>query len=318
MTSLSPDNLNRLNQKIDSLASRGSRILGCAYKKIPNSESKISNLSDLCNEMTFVAFIALHDPIREEVKESIKICRQAGMRPIIVTGDHRLTAKAIAEELELPAKEENIIDGSELEKLSEEEFRKRLNEIEIYARVEPRQKLKIIQAWQERGEVVAMTGDGINDAPALKKADIGVALGSGTDVAKEASDLIILTDNFSVIVAAVEEGRIIIDNIRKTVTLLVSQCFSEIILIGASIVGGLPLPILPVQILWENLIEGSPRGLLWLLNRKKKCDGKKTGTPEQPAFDNSNEDDNFRFRHFYRFNSFGTIFVSAKNRNAAV
>ncbi|MEK7624224.1 MAG: HAD-IC family P-type ATPase [Patescibacteria group bacterium] len=270
MTSLSPDNLNRLNQKIDSLASRGSRILGCAYKKIPNSESKISNLSDLCNEMTFVAFIALHDPIREEVKESIKICRQAGMRPIIVTGDHRLTAKAIAEELELPAKEENIIDGSELEKLSEEEFRKRLNEIEIYARVEPRQKLKIIQAWQERGEVVAMTGDGINDAPALKKADIGVALGSGTDVAKEASDLIILTDNFSVIVAAVEEGRIIIDNIRKTVTLLVSQCFSEIILIGASIVGGLPLPILPVQILWENLIEGSPQGIALAFEPKEK------------------------------------------------
>ncbi len=266
MSKLSSESLNQLNQKLDNLASRGSRVLSCAYKKI--SGTKIED-TDFC-KMTFVAFIAFHDPIRKEVKEAIEICRQAGMRPIIVTGDHRLTAKAIAEELGLPAKEENIIDGNELEKLSDAEFQERLKEIEIYARVEPRQKLKIIEAWQKRGEVVAMTGDGVNDAPALKKADIGVAIGSGTDAAKEASDLILLTDNFSIIVAAVEEGRVIIDNIRKTVTLLVSQCFSEIILIGASIVGGLPLPILPVQILWENLIEGSPQGIALAFEPKEK------------------------------------------------
>ena len=184
---------------------------------------KYEKLEELCNDLTFVGFIALHDPIRKEVKGAIKICRQAGMRPIIVTGDHRLTAKAIAKELGFSAKEENIIEGKELEGLSDEEFQKRLEKIEIYARVEPRQKLKIIQAWQDRGEVVAMTGDGINDAPALKKADIAVALGSGTDVAKEASDLILLTDNFSIIVAAVEAGRVIIDKISKTAPLLVSQ-----------------------------------------------------------------------------------------------
>ena len=276
---LSSEKLNQFNQKLDNLASRGSRILGCAYKKIRGTEIKDTDFQ----EMTFVAFIAFHDPIRKEVKEAIKICRQAGMRPIIVTGDHRLTAKAIAEELGLPAKEENIIEGSELEKLSEEEFQKRLEKIEIYARVEPKQKLKIIQAWQEKGEVVAMTGDGINDAPALKKADIGVALGSGTDVAKEASDLILLTDNFSIIVAAVEEGRVIIDNIRKTVTLLVSQCFSEIILIGASIIGGLPLPILPAQILWENLIEGSPQGIALAFEPKEKdVMGRKPEHPNRP------------------------------------
>ena len=278
MSQLSSETISRLNQKLNTLTSRGSRVLGLSYKKFSDAKLKIQ--TDDFSEMTFVAFISLHDPIRKEVKSAIKICRQAGMKPIIVTGDHRLTAKAIAKELGLPSKEENIIEGKELEKLSDEEFQKRLEKIEIYARVEPRQKLKIIQAWQEKGEVVAMTGDGINDAPALKRADIGLALGSGTDVAKEASDLILLTDNFSIIVAAVEEGRAIIDNIRKTVTLLVSQCFSEIILVGASIIGGLPLPILPAQILWENLIEGSPQGVALAFEPKEK--GVMERKPEDP------------------------------------
>jgi len=276
--SLSEAKVKELNKKCEELAARGQRILATAYKK--TTQSTISNQQLAINNLIFVGFIALHDPIRKEVKEAIKICRQAGMRPIIVTGDHKLTARAVAFELDLPTKEENIIEGSELEKLTDKEFQKRLERIEIYARVEPRQKLRIVQAWQERGKVVAMTGDGINDAPALKKADIGLALGSGTDVAKEASDLILLTDNFSIIVAAVEEGRTIIDNIRKTVTLLVSQCFSEIILIGASIVGGLPLPILPAQILWENLIEGSPQGIALAFEPKEK--GVMERKPEDP------------------------------------
>jgi len=269
---LSEEKIKELNKKIDDLAAKGQRILATAYRKMSNVKCQMSNvkLEELCQDLTFVGLIALHDPLRKEVRDAIKICQQAGMRPIIVTGDHKLTAKAIAAELGLPNKEENIIEGSELEKLSDEEFKKRLKDIEIYARVEPVQKLRIIQFWQEKGEVVAMTGDGINDAPALKKADIGVALGSGTDVAKEASDLILLTDNFSIIVAAVEEGRAIIDNVRKTVTLLVSQCFSEIILVGASIIGGLPLPILPAQILWENLIEGSPQGIALAFEPKEK------------------------------------------------
>jgi len=202
------------------------------------------------------------------------------MKPIIVTGDHKLTAQAIAGELGLPAREENSIEGWELEKLDDEEFKKRLKDIEIYARVEPAQKLRIVRAWQEKGEVVTMTGDGINDALALKQADIGLALGSGTDVAKEASDLILLTDNFSIIVAAVEEGRVIIDNVRKTVTLLISQCFTEIILVGASIIGGFPLPILPAQILWENLIEGSPQGVALAFEPKEK--GVMERKPEDP------------------------------------
>ena len=275
---LSKEKLKELNKKCEELAGKGQRVLATGYKK--TTQSTINNQQLAINKLVFVGFIALHDPLRKEVKEAIKICRQAGMRPIIVTGDHKLTAKAIALELNLPAKEENIIEGSELEKLTEEEFKKRLTKIEIYARVEPAQKLRIVEAWQRRGEVVAMTGDGVNDAPALKKADIGLALGSGTDVAKEAYDLILLTDNFSIIVAAVEEGRAIIDNIRKTVTLLVSQCFSEIILVGASIIGGLPLPILPAQILWENLIEGSPQGVALAFEPKEK--GIMERKPEDP------------------------------------
>lgn len=283
----------KIKRKMEELAGRGERVLAAGYKKIKSKELRlqpahhppakagpIKNLEELCDNLTFVGLISLHDPIRKEVREAIRICRQAGMKPIIVTGDHKLTAKAIAEKIGLPCKEKNIIESPELEKLSDEEFQKKLEDIEIYARVEPSQKLRIVQAWQERGEVVAMTGDGINDAPALKKADIGLALGSGTDVAKEASDLILLTDNFSIIVAAIEEGRVIIDNIRKTVTLLVSQCFSEIILIGASIIGGLPLPILPAQILWENLIEGSPQGIALAFEPKEK--GVMERKPEDP------------------------------------
>jgi len=254
---ISKKKLDELNKKFEHLTRNGLRVLGTAYKRIKKVEvTKADELIEKnLEDMVFVGFIALHDPLRPEVKEAIKICRQAGIRPIIITGDHKLTAKAIAKELGLLISEKNIIEGKELEKLSDEEFEKKLKDIQIYARVEPRQKLRIVKAWQKKGEVVAMTGDGINDAPALKQADIGVALGSGTDVAKEVSDLILLTDNFSVIVAAVEEGRAIIDNIRKVITYLLTDSFTEVILIGASLLFGWPLPITAAQILWVNLIE---------------------------------------------------------------
>ncbi len=282
--------LLKLNKELENLTRKGLRVVATAYKKTKNQKSrqrrgspeaaKTKNLEEEVNDLVFVGFIALKDPLRKGVKEAIDICKQAGMRPIIVTGDHRLTAKAIATELGFKIKAKNIIEGKDLDELSDADFEKRLKEIQIYARVEPKHKIKIIEAWQRKGEVVAMTGDGINDAPALKQADIGVALGSGTDVAKEVSDLVLLTDNFSIIVAAVEEGRVIIDNVRKTVTLLLSQSFSEIILIGGSIIGGLPLPILPVQILWENLIEGSPQGIALAFEPKEK--GVMARSPEDP------------------------------------
>lgn len=256
---ISENKFKELKQKYEKLTSRGLRVLAMAYK-IKGSEENYKNKQELSKEISnliFVGFIALKDPLRLEAKKMIRICKEAGLRPIIVSGDHKLTVKAIAEELGLPTKEKNIIEGRELDKLSDEEFKKRVKEIEIYARVEPAQKLRIIKAWQEKGEVIAMTGDGINDAPALKGADIGIALGSGTAVAKEVSDLVLLDDNFSVIVAAVEEGRAIIDNIRKVITYLLSSSFSEVILVGMSLLFGWPLPVLAGQILWVNLIEDS-------------------------------------------------------------
>jgi len=260
----------RLEKQLDSLAEKGLRIVASASRKIRNWKLEIRNLQDFCKNLVFAGFITLKDPIRPEAKEAIKICRQAGMRPIIVTGDHKLTAKAVATELGFKIGEENILEGQGLDKLSDKDFEKILPEVQIYARVEPRHKMRIIEAWQERGEVVAMTGDGINDAPALKQADIGVALGSGTEVAKETSDLILLNDSFSIIVAAVEEGRAIVDNIRKVITYLFCSAFTEVLLVGTSIFAGWPLPILAAQILWINLIEDGPLSLALAFERKEK------------------------------------------------
>src|SRR5680860_361025 len=248
----------KLEEELKKLTSKGQRVLATGYRIVEKSENityEIKGLEALCHDFIFTGFIALSDPIRKEVKQAMEICRKAGMRPIIVTGDHKLTAKAVAEELGFEIADENMLEGMDLDKLSDKEFEEILDKIKIYSRVEPKHKMRIINAWQDRGEVVAMTGDGINDAPALKRADIGIALGSGTVVAKESSDLILLNDSFSIIVKAVEEGRVIIDNIRKVITYLLSDSFSEVILVGASIFVGAPLPIIAVQILWVNLIE---------------------------------------------------------------
>ena len=255
---------NRSNKILQNLTNQGLRVIAVAFKK--HAKSQTFEVKDL----TFVGFIGLKDPLRPEARQAIKLTRNAGMRPILVTGDHLFTAQAVAKELGIKTKANNIILGKELDELSDEALGKRLKNIEIYARVEPRHKMRIIEAWQSKGEVVAMTGDGVNDAPALKKADIGVALGSGTDVAKEASDLILLTDNFNVIVAAVEEGRTIIDNIRKVITYLLSDSFTEVILIGVSLILGWPLPVLAVQILWVNLIEDGPLALVLAFEPKEK------------------------------------------------
>ena len=284
---ITAERMKELNHKFTDLTSKALRVLAIGYKKIkknslslklkqnPTSEdgSKIHKQKlyekDLEN-LVFVGFIALKDPLRKETKEAIRLCRQAGLRPIIVTGDHKMTAQAIARELGLPAEDKNTIEGARLAEISDEEFKKRLTDFEIYARVEPIQKLKIIEAWQDRGAIVAMTGDGVNDAPALKKANIGLALGSGTEVAKEASDLILIDDNFIIIVAAVEEGRRIIDNIRKIITYLLSGGFTEIMLIGLAVIFRLPLPVLPAQILWKNLIESTPPSLALAFEPKEK------------------------------------------------
>jgi Ca2+-transporting ATPase len=252
---LDSENLKIFEAKLKKLAGAGLRVVGTGYKKVKSSELEATDLEKEVNSLVFTGFIALKDPVRKDVKEAIKICRQAGMRVIIATGDHKLTAESVAKEIGFKIKEENVLEGKNLDKLSDGEFNKILDRIKIYARVEPKHKTRIIEAWQKRGEVVAMTGDGVNDAPALKKADIGVALGSGTEVAKETADLVLLNNSFSIIVKAVEEGRAILDNIRKVITYLLSDSFTEVILIGVSILVGFPLPITAVQILWVNLIE---------------------------------------------------------------
>ena len=252
----------KIKKQLESLAGRGLRVVAVAYKEI-------DNLKNLFDNLVFVGLLALKDPVRKEVKRAIRICKQAGMKPIIVTGDHKLTAKAVAKEIGLNVEEENIMEGSDLDKISDSDFEKKVKDIQIYARAEPKHKMRIISAWQEKGEVIAMTGDGINDAPALKKADVGVALGSGTEVAKEVSDLVLLTDNFNIILAAIEEGRAIIDNIRKVITYLLSDSFTETILIGVGLFFGY-LPITAVQILWVNLIEDGLPGVALSYEEKEK------------------------------------------------
>jgi Ca2+-transporting ATPase len=253
----------KLNDNYKKLTNRGLRVIGVAIRSF--SESRLKKTGEaidwaaIDNNLTFIGFIAIKDPLRPEAKETIKICRQAGIRPVIITGDHQLTARAIAAEVGFNVKEENIITGEILDKMSDENLKHKVKKIDIYARVSPHHKLRIVQALQSRGEVVAMTGDGINDSPALKAADIGISLGTGTDIAKEASDIVLIDNNFKTIVAVVRQGRIIFANIRKVVTYLISDSFSEVILIVGSIFLGTPLAILPAQILWINIInDGLP------------------------------------------------------------
>ncbi|MDA1337659.1 MAG: HAD-IC family P-type ATPase [bacterium] len=254
---------NRQAQKIlEELTSKGFRVIALARKDIATKKTtglKKDALRKEITELELLGFIALNDPIREGVKEAIKLAKDAGLKTVIATGDHLLTAKAVAKELNLPVKEENLMEGHDLDTLLDTELDAKLQHISVFARVEPRHKLRIVEAWQRKGAVIAMTGDGVNDAPALKKADIGLALGSGADVAKESSDLILLEDNFAIIPQAIKEGRVIIDNIRKIITYLVSGSFTETILIGSSLLVGLPLPLTALQILWINLIvDGLP------------------------------------------------------------
>jgi Ca2+-transporting ATPase len=239
----------------DALAQEGTRVLGVACKPCLSPELYPGVERDLI----FIGLVGMSDPIRPEAKEAVQTCISAGIRPVMITGDHPLTAQHIARELGL-ALDGQILTGQDLTKLSIETLTKRVQEVSVYARVTPEDKLKIIEALQRQGQVVAMTGDGVNDAPALKKADIGIAMGiTGTDVAKEAADMALLDDNFATIVAAVREGRTIYDNIRKFVQYLLSSNTGEIWVMLIAPFLGMPLPLLPLQILWINLMtDGLP------------------------------------------------------------
>ena len=259
IATLNNDKRERLKQEFEKLSLEGLRILALGFKKVTNKITSFDNNQMAMSDLVFVGFAGIKDPLRDEAHSTIELCQQAGLRPVMLTGDHRLTAQAIARELGLPHEERNIIEGSEFEKLDEDALKKRITEISVYARLNPQDKLRIIDAWQSHGEVVAMTGDGVNDAPALKSADIGVALGSGTDVAKETADIVLLDNNFRTIVRAVQEGRLIYENIKKVILYLMSDGFTEIVIIATSILLGWPLPLAAAQILWINLVtDGFP------------------------------------------------------------
>lgn len=248
----------KIERKAEAMSRKGLRIIAVGYKRVPKNIVSL-DLKEKVEDGVFAGLIGIQDPLRPEAKSTVALCKQAGIRTVMITGDHPLTAMAIAKELGLKFKRENVLTGEDMDRLSDKQLASKVKNISVYARVSPEDKIRIIDAWQENGEVVAMTGDGVNDAPALKSAHIGVALGSGTDVAKEASDLVILDDNFSTIVAAVEQGRVIYDNIKKVSTYLLSDSFSEVLLVASALVFGLPLPLLASQILWINLVtDGFP------------------------------------------------------------
>jgi P-type Ca2+ transporter type 2C len=248
--------------KIDNWADQGLRVVAAAFKNKGDLKEK--------KDYSWVGLVGIQDPIRESAAEAILKTQEAGIKIKIVTGDYRKTAENVARRLGLSIGPENIMEGGQLEKLSQEELAQKIEGIYLFVRILPHQKLKIVKALQAKGERVAMTGDGVNDAPALKAADIGVALGSGSEVAKEVSDLILLDNNFKTIEAAVEEGRLIYANIKKVVGYVLSNSFVEIVLIFGAIMAGLPAPLTIVQILWIHLICDGPPDIILGFERKEK------------------------------------------------
>jgi Ca2+-transporting ATPase len=228
------------------MAGEGLRVLAIAKKTG-------ASLEDAERDMTLLALVAMMDPPREEARAAVQTCEAAGIRAVMITGDHPLTASTIAKELGI-LKDARVVSGRELEAMSDEALDGVVTDIAVYARASPADKLRVVSAWQSRGHVVAMTGDGVNDAPALKKADVGIAMGiAGTDVSKEAAGMTLLDDNFASIVAAVEEGRIVFGNIKKYLMYLLSCNVGEIVLLAGAVIAGLPMPLTAVQILYVNL-----------------------------------------------------------------
>ena len=253
----------------EAMAQDALRVLGMAYKEMNHMPTK-EEMKNIENDLIFVGMVGMIDPPREEARKAVEKCKTAGIKTVMITGDHKITAIAIARQLGILENDEEAITGAELEEMSQEELEQNVRKYSVYARVSPEHKVRIVKAWQENGEIVAMTGDGVNDAPALKTADIGCSMGMvGTDVAKEASDVILTDDNFATVVSAVEEGRRIYDNILKAIQYLLSSNVGEIIVLFVAILitpwlsskfgidVSLIVPLLPIHILWINLVTDS-------------------------------------------------------------
>jgi Ca2+-transporting ATPase len=242
-----------------AFARQALRVLGMAQRRL-DREPDFYRAQELEDRLVFLGLAAMKDPLRPEAKAAVQACQDAGIRTVMITGDHKDTAVAIAEELRGVKGPIQSLSGMELDRLPDDELVRTVDQVAVYARVSAEHKLRIVKAWQARGAIVAMTGDGVNDAPAVKAADIGVAMGvTGTDVTKEAADMVVTDDNFASLAAAVEEGRGIFDNIRKTIHFLLSCNVSEVLVMLFAALIGLPLPLLPIQILWMNLVtDGFP------------------------------------------------------------
>ncbi|KKR51820.1 MAG: Calcium-translocating P-type ATPase, PMCA-type [Parcubacteria group bacterium GW2011_GWE1_40_20] len=252
------DGKKEVETKINELTSQGRRVIGFARKEMPLDRKELSS-EDAKEGLTWVGMLALSDPVRTSVKEAIVSTKEAGIEIIVITGDYSNTSEFVLTELGIPVSKKEILIGDELEKLSVQELSEKVKTIKLFARTTPEQKLKIVEALKKNGEIVAMMGDGVNDAPAIHKADIGIVVNEASDVARESADLVLLDSNFSTIVGAVEEGRSMFENIRKIILYLLSDAFAEIVVIIGGIILGLPLPITAVQIIWINLVsDGFP------------------------------------------------------------
>lgn len=256
-SSLDASKKQEMLQQVNDLAFSGERVLGVAMKEVESVENYTLAKDFTLTRLSFNGLITFRDPVREGVKQAIERIGQAKIRTVIMTGDHQGTALAVAKELGMAVDAAAVLDASELTSLSDEALQERLRHVVVISRVTPLAKLRIVEAFQKSGEIVAMTGDGVNDAPSIKQADVGIAMGSGTEVSRTVADLVLLDDNFETIVAAIEEGRQILGNIRKVLVYLLSNVTDALILIGGSLAMGVPLPLNALQILWVNFFSDS-------------------------------------------------------------
>lgn len=286
VSDLTEDMRTKILEENKKFAKEALRVLAYAFKNYDKVPSEISS-ENIERDMVFVGLTGMIDPARPEVKNAIKECKSAGIRPVMITGDYLETAFAIAKELGIADTEDEAINGKELNNLSDQEIRELVKTKKVYSRVSPENKVQIVDALKQNGHIVAMTGDGVNDAPAIKKADIGIAMGiTGTDVAKNTAEVILTDDNFATIVNAVEEGRIIYSNIKKFVGYLLSCNIGEVLIVFISIILNLPVPLIPIQLLWLNLVTDSfPALALGVENGEKDIMKDAPRDPNEPIVD---------------------------------